>query len=146
MLSAFTAPEVGELAGVTYRQLDHWVRQGWIVPSVNAAIGRGARRLFSPDDVVRGAALGRVGRARMDLAGYGPLIAGLDLTAIATQVIVAVQDPFGFETIDRNRVIAVLGERGPCVVYDPAPTLARLNPIATTRSSGVGPVRLRTVS
>ena len=42
-----TAPEVCRAAGITYRQLDYWIRQGWISPTVRAT-GSGSRRRFDP--------------------------------------------------------------------------------------------------
>ena len=42
-----TSPEVCRMAGVTYRQLDYWIRQGWISPTVRAT-GSGSRRRFDP--------------------------------------------------------------------------------------------------
>ena len=136
-------PRVGELAGVTYRQVDHWVRQGYITPSVNAATGRGARRLFGPADVVRVAALGRFGRARLDIALVGPLVAGLDLAGIDREVVVAFIDPLTLATVDTGELRHVLAAAGACVVFDPAPVLARLAlPVPVEMVAA----RLRTVS
>jgi DNA-binding transcriptional MerR regulator len=38
--------------GVTYRQLDHWARTGFLVPSIQDAHGSGSRRLYSYRDLV----------------------------------------------------------------------------------------------
>jgi len=38
------------IAGITYRQLDYWCRQGIIEPTVGA-VGSGSRREFSRDEV-----------------------------------------------------------------------------------------------
>jgi DNA-binding transcriptional MerR regulator len=38
--------EVAELAGISFRQLDHWIRQGWI-RTETASGGSGSQRSFS---------------------------------------------------------------------------------------------------
>lgn len=140
-----SAARVGELAGVTYRQVDHWVRQGYVVPSVQAAVGRGARRLFGPADVVLVAALGRFGRARLDIGLVGPLVARLEPITSPDRLVIAVVDPLGLETVDAGGLRDRLAGLGLCVVFDPGPVLARLNPL--TVAGGVErPVRMREVS
>lgn len=51
-VSVFTSPQVCDLIGITYRQLDYWVRTRVIVPSVNESDGSGNPRLFSFTDVL----------------------------------------------------------------------------------------------
>lgn len=123
---------MGELAGVTYRQVDHWTRQGYVTPSVNAAVGRGARRLFSADDVVRVAALGRFGKARLDIGLVGPLVAGPE-PVTGDQLLVAHLEPLRLEVIAAADLRQALCRSGPCVVFDPAPVLHRLDPLAGAR-------------
>lgn len=36
---------------ITYRQLDYWVRQGYVTPSISNAGGYGSVRRWSEDDV-----------------------------------------------------------------------------------------------
>ncbi len=142
-----SAARVGELAGVTYRQVDHWVRQGYVVPSVQAAVGRGARRLFGPADVVQVAALGRFGRARLDIGLVGPLVGVLEPIVSLDRLVIAHLDPLGLEVVDARELRDRLAGSGSCVVFDPAPVLARLNPLNTTIVGGVEqPVRMREVS
>jgi hypothetical protein len=43
---------VCDLAGITYRQLDYWARQGLVVPSITEAHGSGTQRRYSRCDVV----------------------------------------------------------------------------------------------
>lgn len=69
-VETFSAPRTCELAHVTYRQLDYWVRTGLVVPSVEAR-GSGTRRRFSRRDVQIVAALGHVEIA----FGIRPLLA-----------------------------------------------------------------------
>lgn len=42
----YTGPEVCRATGITYRQLDYWARQGYLVPEIEAA-GQGSRRLYN---------------------------------------------------------------------------------------------------
>lgn len=46
----YTAPEVLRLTGLTYRQLDYWIRSGYIAPS-QRDVGSGGRRRFTRDEV-----------------------------------------------------------------------------------------------
>lgn len=52
VLGAFRAPEVCELAGITYRQLDYWSRTELVKPGIRDASGSGTRRLYSFKDLV----------------------------------------------------------------------------------------------
>jgi DNA-binding transcriptional MerR regulator len=49
----FRGPQVCNLVGITYRQLDYWARTGLMVPSVQEATGSGSRRRYSYRDVVQ---------------------------------------------------------------------------------------------
>jgi DNA-binding transcriptional MerR regulator len=44
-------PQVCVLAGITYRQLDYWVRTDLIRPSINDAHGSGTQRRYSTEDL-----------------------------------------------------------------------------------------------
>jgi hypothetical protein len=64
----YTTDEVANRAGLTFRQVDYWIRRGAIVPSLRSAHGSGTRRRWSPLDLARlraiadvTAALGRLG-------------------------------------------------------------------------------------
>lgn len=52
-LGGYRAPQVCNLVGITYRQLDYWARTGLITPSVQEAHGSGSQRLYSFTDVVQ---------------------------------------------------------------------------------------------
>lgn len=45
-METYSAVEVCELVGITYRQLDYWCRQGFI-PQMNRYVGSGCQRRFS---------------------------------------------------------------------------------------------------
>jgi DNA-binding transcriptional MerR regulator len=48
----YSAMEVVQLTGVTYRQLDHWAKSGRLHATV-PAFGTGTRRQFSDHDIAR---------------------------------------------------------------------------------------------
>lgn len=60
-----------ELAGISYRQLDHWARQGWVKPSLDAGQGRSGRRIYSLEDVIRLDLL-----RHLTVSGVNPAVAG----------------------------------------------------------------------
>ncbi|AXV09982.1 hypothetical protein DVS28_b0212 (plasmid) [Euzebya pacifica] len=49
----YRGPVAAKLAGITYRQLDHWTTRGVVVPSVQDAVGSGSQRLYGFEDIVR---------------------------------------------------------------------------------------------
>jgi len=53
MIDGYRAPQVCNLVGISYRQLDYWARTGLITPSVRQASGSGSQRLYSFGDVVQ---------------------------------------------------------------------------------------------
>ena len=50
---AYSSEEVCRLAGISYRQLDSWIRTGYITPSVKQTAGSGDPRRFAREDVAR---------------------------------------------------------------------------------------------
>lgn len=51
-VGGFRGPQVCELVGITYRQLDYWARTGLLKPSLVDASGSGSRRRYSYHDVL----------------------------------------------------------------------------------------------
>lgn len=49
----YRAPQVCNLVGITYRQLDYWARTGLITPSLQQATGSGSQRLYAFPDIVQ---------------------------------------------------------------------------------------------
>ena len=49
----YRAPQVCNIVGITYRQLDYWARTGLLEPSIQSAQGSGTQRLYSFADVVQ---------------------------------------------------------------------------------------------
>jgi hypothetical protein len=70
----FTSDEVVRRSAITYRQLDYFVRQGSVLPSLREAAGSGTRRRWSPLDLARLQAIGAVFAGLRDLG----LADGLD--------------------------------------------------------------------
>ena len=48
----YGGPQVCQLVGITYRQLDHWARTGLLRPSLAEAQGSGTKRRYSYRDVL----------------------------------------------------------------------------------------------
>lgn len=58
-----TGPTLADHAGITYRQLDHWVRQGWLRPAHvvgHPSRGTGHRRVFMGLEIVKAEHMGRL--------------------------------------------------------------------------------------
>ena len=49
----YRAPQVCNIVGITYRQLDYWARTDLLRPSLAIAQGSGSQRLYSFGDVVQ---------------------------------------------------------------------------------------------
>lgn len=80
------------IAGITYRQLDHWAKQGLVRPSLAEATGSGSRRVYSYGDLVTLRAIKRL------------LDAGLRLNRIRS-VIDNLNSGFGSDLATSNLVI-----------------------------------------
>jgi DNA-binding transcriptional MerR regulator len=63
----FRAPQVCNLVGITYRQLDYWARTGLITPSLQEAKGSGTQRLYAFTDVIQLKVIKRLKDAGMSL-------------------------------------------------------------------------------
>lgn len=63
----YRAPQVCNLVGITYRQLDYWARTDLITPSLQRASGSGSQRLYSFSDVVQLKVIKRLLDAGMSL-------------------------------------------------------------------------------
>lgn len=52
MTAPYRGPQVCNITGITYRQLDYWCRTGLIVPSISGSSGPGTIRGFSHRDLI----------------------------------------------------------------------------------------------
>ena len=118
-----TALEARDLAGVTYRQLDYWVRKGWVTPSLDPGRGKSSRRLFDVDDVVRLGVLCHLGRSRRNLTELGPKVQDLDLSG--RFVIVSDSDEVSTGA-GAEEMIAVVATPGAYTVCDVAELRAHI--------------------
>src|SRR5215210_4395301 len=82
MSAGLSGPAAAEAAGITYRQLDYWERNGWITASRVDQAGGGRRvRRYSTDDVVRLAALRHLGLSKLDVGLWGVTVGGTMIDA-----------------------------------------------------------------
>lgn len=49
----FSGTQAARIAGISYRQLDHWARKGVVEPSIAPASGSGSRRRYSYRDLLK---------------------------------------------------------------------------------------------
>ena len=66
--TGYRAPQVCNLVGITYRQLDYWARTGLLRPSIQSARGSGSQRRYSFTDVVQLKVIKRLLDAGMSLS------------------------------------------------------------------------------
>ncbi len=66
--SGYSSQQVVDIVRITYRQLDHWDRSGFIRPSVQRAKGRGRRRMYSEEDLITLKIAKRMKQERISLA------------------------------------------------------------------------------
>lgn len=59
-LDWFGSQDVVELCGITYRQLDYWIRQKYVTPEIQQANGSGTARIFSRKDMNTLAVVGQL--------------------------------------------------------------------------------------
>lgn len=79
--TSITAFQAADLAGITYRRLDHWARRGWVVPSLDPGLGRSGRRIYSPSDVIRLAALRHFSASGWGIALVGEMMKSITVEA-----------------------------------------------------------------
>ncbi len=119
-----SGPQAAQLAGITYRQLDYWARQGWLQPSLARGRGRAARRQYSRDDVIRLAALAHLGRTKADVGALAPALG--QLTIPEGDVLIAAGAEAKLEVVPASGLRGYVSSGEPLRVFDPAPVRARL--------------------
>ena len=118
-----SAPQAAERAGITYRQLDYWERQGWVAAShVDEATPGGRRvRRYTTRDVARLATLRHLARSGFDIAVHGRSVGALDLKPGV--VVVAGGDPETIALVDAEHLADAVTVEGRWSVFDPAEIL-----------------------
>jgi len=77
-----SSKEFMHAVGITYRQLDHWTRNGVLTPVQGTGKGSGVYRRFNPADVPVGRVLARFSRVVDVATGAGHAAAGTGPLAI----------------------------------------------------------------
>ena len=131
------AADAHGLAGISYRQLDHWARQGWVTPSVDPGEGRSGRRRYSADDVVRLDLLRHLAVSRVSPATAGPLVARCavpagDVRFVWGPVGSKDADALGLRVVAAGEALDAVEASGAWVVYNPAGVRARMAGAAAT--------------
>jgi hypothetical protein len=125
LFRTFSGPEAADLSGITYRQLDYWARRGWVVPA-RVAGGKVPRRVYTAADIVRLAALGHLGRSRVDVAAYAAATGRLPIPTSDGFVIVWAIDEKAVRVVCARSLRKRTGEPGRYVVFDPTGLLRTL--------------------
>lgn len=89
----FRGPQVCNIVGITYRQLDYWARTGLLRPSITDARGSGTQRRYSYRDLVELKVINRL------------LDAGVSLRS-ARRAIQCLRDNLGEDVASANLVLA----------------------------------------
>ncbi|MCP4957706.1 MAG: MerR family transcriptional regulator [Actinomycetia bacterium] len=132
-LHVIPAAEAADLALITYRQLDHWARQGWVEPSLQAGSGRGGRRLYSVDDVLRLAALRHFAKAGWPVKDLGSQLPHTDVAGATWLVAGTESGLVSVDDVDELHELFTNEER--FTVYDLRPLRARITGPAETTVS-----------
>jgi MerR HTH family regulatory protein len=67
--ATFPSEETARLAGISYRQLDYWCREGALGPELQRPLGSGRRRRFTAQDLTALRAVRRASEAFAELMG-----------------------------------------------------------------------------
>ncbi len=129
--TGIVAADAHGLAGISYRQLDHWARQGWVTPSVDPGEGRSGRRRYSADDVVRLDLLRHLAVSKVNPAAAGPLVARCEVPAGDVRVVwgpvgAKDADAIGLRVVPAGEALDAVEASGAWVVYNPAGVRTRL--------------------
>ena len=122
---SFSGPEAADLADITYRQLDYWARRTWVVPSRLSCDGV-HRRVYTAADVVRLAALGHLGRSRVDVATYGTATGQLRVPADPGFLVVWAISDGTVALTSADDLRRMTSTPGRYVIFDPAAVLRAL--------------------
>lgn len=141
--AGIVAADAHGLAGISYRQLDHWARQGWVTPSVDPGEGRSGRRRYSPDDVVRLDLLRHLAVSKVNPAVAGPLVARCEVPDGDVRVVWGPvgskdADRIGLRVVPAGEALAAVEASGAWVVYNPAGVRARMSGTAPAAPVGDG--------
>jgi DNA-binding transcriptional MerR regulator len=139
------AADAHAIARITYRQLDHWARQGWVRPSIDEGQGRAGRRRYSRADVVRLDLLRHLGKSGVNLTTLGPVVAGLAMPDPNQRVLwgpLGVRDDEPeFMLVPDSDVTERVERAGSWVVYSAARVNTRFDEVVG-KTTDLGPGRV----
>lgn len=75
---------MAEATGLSYRQVDHWVRCGWLVPEGEVHPGSGRRRGFADQEVLVAGMMAHLVAAGLQPSAAAPIARELAMTGRAT--------------------------------------------------------------
>ena len=138
--AGIAAADAHLLAAITYRQLDHWARQGWVLPSVDPGKTRSGRRLYAVEDVVCLDLLRHLAESRVNTSVAGPIVASFE-TPVGDDVVlwgpIGIGEP-GLRVVERSGLLNFLTSGGAWVTYDPAAARNRAARVLTNKRSVEG--------
>lgn len=129
-----SAPDAAAAAGITYRQLDHWQRKGWVEPGIveRVSAGRIVRR-YTPEDVDRLRVLAHFGRSGVDIAAFGPQVGKLPLDGTGELIVLG---PDGeVAVVAAGELRSVVSAPGRFVVCDLGASRPAVSAVLRTRRS-----------
>jgi DNA-binding transcriptional MerR regulator len=124
----FRGPQVCAITGITYRQLDYWLRTGVVRSSISAASGSGSQRRFSRADlqlIALAACLFNVGIPGDVTRSTVATLATADLDNVMFVVVRGPQVTLA-TTVD-ELVAAVMGDPALSIVVPAAEVVAKVN-------------------
>jgi DNA-binding transcriptional MerR regulator len=108
----YRGPAVGDIVGITYRQLDYWARTGLVSPSIRDAKGSGTQRLYSFEDIVRLRVIKRLLDAGVNLERIRVALEELARQGRALSDVTLASDGRTVYAIDDDRQLLDLLQRG----------------------------------
>lgn len=122
-----SAAEAHEVAGISYRQCDHWARRGWVVPSIDRGEGRWGRRQYSTSDVIRLDLLRHLAQSGVNTAVAGPAIADLVVPDGDVRILWRLSsEPGAVEVGSAQDALTRTEGGGAWVIYNPRGVRAKL--------------------
>ena len=110
----YRAPQVTEMLGISYRQLDYWDRTGLVKPSVRGAQGSGSQREYNFEDLLQlkviaqlldaGVTLQKVRKAVEYIRGHmGESPQGLNILSDGTHIYAASSPDEVFDVLQKGQ-------------------------------------------
>jgi hypothetical protein len=122
-----SASEAHEVAGISYRQCDHWARRGWVVPSIDRGEGRWGRRQYSTSDVIRLDLLRHLAQSGVSTGVAGPAVAELVVPDADVRILWNLSgEPGPLQVVSAEDALAWIEGGGAWVIYNPRGVRAKL--------------------